>query len=122
MHKVAISPIVVDRSRRARRRAHPYQSVIPAKTAHLIVDLQNGFMEEGAPIEVPVARSIVPNVNAICLAVRNAGGLNVFLRFVFDPEEPNKWDNYLHGLLDADSLNLLRAGFSRGTHHWQLWP
>ena len=37
-------------------------------TAHIAVDLQNGFMEPGAPIEVPVAREIVPNVNLISAA------------------------------------------------------
>jgi ureidoacrylate peracid hydrolase len=41
-------------------------------------------MAEGALIEVAVAREIVPNVNLISAAMRNAGWLNVFLRCTYD--------------------------------------
>ena len=40
----------------------PARPLEPRRTAHLVVDLQNGFMEEGAPFELPVARAIVPAV------------------------------------------------------------
>jgi hypothetical protein len=50
------------------------------RTTHIIVDLQNGFMAAGAPVKVPVAREIVPNVNQISAAVRVQGGVNIFLR------------------------------------------
>jgi ureidoacrylate peracid hydrolase len=53
----------------------------PARTAHLVVDMQNGFMEQGAPVEVPAARSIVDNINRLSRAIRATGGTNVFLRF-----------------------------------------
>ena len=57
-----------------------------SRTAHLIVDLQNGFMEPGAPVEVPAAREIVGRVNRISRAMRAHGGLNVFLRMILGPE------------------------------------
>ena len=53
----------------------------PKRTAHLIVDMQNGFMEQGAPVEVPMARDIVSEVNRLSAAVRAAGGRNYFLRY-----------------------------------------
>jgi ureidoacrylate peracid hydrolase len=82
MHKVEISPELIARLTRERGgRLHIFDDIDPARTAHVIVDLQNGFMEPGAPVEVPPAREIVPNVNAISSAVRRAGGLNVFVRF-----------------------------------------
>ena len=67
------------------------RDIDPARTAHIIVDLQNGFMVPGAAVEIPVAREIVPNVNRISSAVRAAGGLNVFLRYLVDPEVKRDW-------------------------------
>jgi ureidoacrylate peracid hydrolase len=84
MHQIDIPAEVLARSRRARGRDHIPETIDPSRSAHLIVDLQNGFMAEGALVEVPVAREMVPNVNIISAAVRNAGGLNVFLRFTYD--------------------------------------
>src|ERR1051326_9348965 len=81
MHRIDIPQNIRDRALRARGREYSIEAIDPARTAHLVVDLQNGFMAEGAPLEVPVARAIVPNVNRIGAALRAAGGLNVFLRY-----------------------------------------
>jgi ureidoacrylate peracid hydrolase len=80
MHKIDIPDHIRARAMRARGRDHIFERIDPAKTAHIVVDLQNGFMAEGAPVEVPTAREIVPDVNRIASALREAGGTNVFLR------------------------------------------
>ena len=72
MHKIEISPAVMDRVKALRGRTHMFDHPDPARTAHIIVDLQNGFMEPGAAVEIPQAREIVPNVNRISAAVRAA--------------------------------------------------
>jgi ureidoacrylate peracid hydrolase len=79
MHKIEMSPDVLDRIKGFRDGMHIFGNIDPSRTAHLIVDLQNGFMEPGATVELPVAREIIPNVNKICAAVRAAGGINVFI-------------------------------------------
>ncbi len=84
MHKIEISPTTMGRVRALRGRTHMFNHLDPARTAHIIVDLQNGFMEPGAAVEIPQAREIVPNVNRISAAVRAAGGLNVFIRYSLD--------------------------------------
>ena len=62
---------------------------IDIKTAALLViDMQNGFLEPGAPVETPVAREIVGNINAISAAMRAAGSQNIFLRFATSPDAP----------------------------------
>ena len=86
-----------------------------------MIDLQNGFMEPGAPVEVPEARTIVGNVNRIAAAVREGGGLNVFVRFT----TPGDGDPAVAGVLRADGPRpptTHRAAFAPGAHHWQLWP
>jgi ureidoacrylate peracid hydrolase len=39
--------------------------LIPEKTAMIVVDMQNDFVQEGAPIEVPHARAMVPRLNRL---------------------------------------------------------
>src|ERR1700728_4801381 len=94
MHKIALSPEVLQMIQAQRGTLHPFARLDVRRTAHIIVDLQNGFMEPGAPVEVPVAREIVPNVNLISAAVRAQGGLNIFLRMTVDADSRASWSNW----------------------------
>jgi ureidoacrylate peracid hydrolase len=97
-----------------------FAAIDPLRTAHLVIDLQNGFMEPGAPVEVPEARTIVGNVNRIAAAVRDSGGLNVFVRFTTPGEGDPAWPVLYERMgLAADRH---REAFAPGAHHWQLWP
>ena len=97
-----------------------FAAIDPARIAHLEIDLQNGFMEPGAPVEVPEARAIVDNVNRISAAVREGGGLNVFVRYTTPGEGDPAWPVFYERMgLAADEH---RAAFAPGAHHWQLWP
>jgi ureidoacrylate peracid hydrolase len=120
MHKIDIPDNIRSRSLGQRGREHVVEHIDPARTAHVIVDLQNGFM--GAPFDVPVAREIVPNVNLICAALRHAGGLNVFLRYTCDPAEPQPWTVWFETYLGAEMSTVHRNAFARGAEPWQLWP
>jgi len=71
-----------------------FDDIEPARLAHICVDMQYGFMQEGAPVEVPAARGIVGNINRISAAVRAAGGTNVFLRFT--TPDAASWSNFAH--------------------------
>lgn len=121
MHKVQIADEILARSRRERGgRDHIFSSLDLSRTAHIIVDLQVGFMAEGAPVEVPVAREIVDNVNAISRAVRAGGGTNAFLRFTFDPKEPNSWASYY--AFYSGNTDVVQEAFSPGKPNHELWP
>jgi nicotinamidase-related amidase len=39
--------------------------IVPDKTAMIVVDMQNDFVKEGAPIEIPRARDMVPELNRL---------------------------------------------------------
>lgn len=97
-----------------------FVEIDPVRTAHLVIDLQNGFMEPGAPVEVPEARSIVDNVNRISAAVREGGGLNVFVRYTTPGEGDPAWPVFYERMGMAGAAH--RAAFTPGAHHWQLWP
>jgi ureidoacrylate peracid hydrolase len=122
MHKIALSPEVLQMIQAQRGTLHPFARLDVRRTAHIIVDLQNGFMEPGAPVEVPVAREIVPNVNLISAAVRAQGGLNIFLRMTVDADSRASWSNWFAHLHRHASGTTLTQAFARNAHYWQLWP
>jgi ureidoacrylate peracid hydrolase len=121
MHKVSIPQDIVARTRQQRGREHLFETLDMSKVAHVIVDLQVGFVAEGAPVEVPVTREMIGEVNAISQAVREAGGANAFLRFTYDPDEPIKWSSNYSGYMTAPMIELTRGAFSRGAANWELY-
>ena len=95
MHTIDIPAASWLASREFRAQRHMFGDLDPRRTAHIVVDLQNGFMEPGAPVEVPTAREIVPNVNRITRAVRDGGGTIVYLRFKTDAGALVELDGFL---------------------------
>ncbi len=92
----------------------------PARTAHLIVDMQNGFMLPGAPVEVPMARDIVDQINAVSQALRQAGGLNVFLRYTTPSDWQTQWTVFWDRMGPAAASH--REAFTPGSPMHDLWP
>ena len=72
MHDISIYPSVARRAIERRGGLEVFHKIDPTRTAHVVVDLQNGFMAPGAVAEIPAAREIVPNVNRISAALRAA--------------------------------------------------
>ena len=99
-----------------------YSSLDLSRTAHLVVDLQNGFMEPGAPVEVPAARDIVARVNEISRTMRTHGGLNVFLRMILGPDSFRDWPVFYTKLPPGQTARGMSESFSPGHHHAALWP
>src|ERR1700742_1457125 len=71
MHKISISQSVIDRVVARRGREHIFDDLDPAKTALVVVDMQNGFMLPGvAHSPCLMAQEIVPNINRLAAAGR----------------------------------------------------
>ena len=97
MHKIAIAQSALDRMKTRMGKMHPFDTIDPAKTALLVVDMQNYFVKEGHQGEVPLAREIVPNINRLATELRGRGGHVVWIRNgTRDTRE--SWSNY-HGYL-----------------------
>jgi ureidoacrylate peracid hydrolase len=120
MHNIAIDPQIRARGFVSLGIDPPPRPLDPRRTAHLIVDLQNGFMEEGAPYELPVARTIVPAVNRVSRALRDAGGLNVFIRWAPFLAGAPYWSS-LFDMLGEDARQVVVDSFTEGAHHHALW-
>lgn len=122
MHKIEMNEEILERARRLRGSLHMFQGIDPARTAHVVVDLQNGFMAPGAVVETPVARAIVPNVNAISATLRAASGVNVFLRYLIDEESQRNWSSWLTDFATPGHRKAMIDSFGRDCHGFALWP
>ncbi|MAK56779.1 MAG: isochorismatase [Pusillimonas sp.] len=121
MHKIQLNPELVERSRGHRGRVLAFHRIDPSKTAHLIIDMQNGFVEPGGAVEIPLARDIVPNINKVSAEVRRAGGVNVFLRFTYDETEATPWTVWYNVIASPESKRASAEAFWEGAHGHQLW-
>lgn len=97
-----------------------FDTIDPARTAHLVVDMQNGFMEEGSPVEVPEARTIVDNINRLSRAIRDAGGTNVFLRYTTGDLD-GAWSVFGRRM-GPDMTPRHKKAFTPGNHYHAFWP
>src|SRR5436189_4148303 len=102
MHRIAIPQYAIDRALARRGRLHPFADLDPARTALVVVDLQNGFMAPGQPAEIAQARGIVPDVNRLAAATRAAGGMVVWIQNTITPESERSWSVWLGSFADDD--------------------
>src|SRR5260370_35805093 len=74
MHELSLPADLVQRVIARAGRPHPFDVIEPAKTAFVVVDMQNYFVKPGFQGEVPKARAIVPAVNRLAATLRELGG------------------------------------------------
>lgn len=63
MHPCQLPADIVERMITRRGHLHLFRTLDPARTALVVIDMQNAFLQPGAPSETPVAREIVPNID-----------------------------------------------------------
>ncbi len=122
MHKIAIPQAAIDRVLKRRDSLHVFNALDPARTAHIVVDLQNGFMALGQIAEIPMAREIVPNVNRISAALRAAGGLVVYIQNTIDAAAKEAWSNWFTFMSGERRQASMDAAFAEGSYGHSLWP
>ena len=101
---------------------HPFADFDPARTALVVIDLQNGFMDDRVGHAVcPMAREIVPNVNRLAGAVRASGGGVFWVLNTHDEACLTEW-SVMHGMSTPEGRAKRTAAMSEGTEGHQLWP
>ena len=121
-HRVAIRPQVLARLHRKRGRRHPFLDMEARRTAHVVVDMQQAYLEAGAYFEIPAARSILENVDAMSQAVRGAGGQVVFLQHTVDEASLQGWSVYYDHIVGPARRKLLAEALKPGSPGHALWP
>ena len=121
MHELRIPQSVIDRVIARRGREHCFADLDPARTALVVVDMQNAFMLEGVGHAVcDVAREIVPNINRLARAVRGTGGAVVWIKTLFTEASLKEWSNG-YGILLPDRRAHRIAALSKGGKGYELW-
>jgi ureidoacrylate peracid hydrolase len=122
MHESAIHLDVIRRAIERRGRLRVFDRLTPERTAHIVVDLQNGFMAPGQVAEIATAREIVPNVNRISAALRAAGGLVVYIQNTFDPIAVATWSTFFDHFCSPERRQRMIDTFAPGSFGHAIWP
>jgi len=122
MHRIAIPSYAIERALARRGRLHPFDTIDPARTALVVVDLQNGFMAPGQPAETPLAREIVPAVNRLADATRAAGGTVVWIQNTITPEAIQSWSVWFGDFRTGEWGPRMHRAFTPGDFGHAIYP
>jgi len=122
MHPATVPQALIDRIVEFRGTAHVHLPFDPRRSALLVVDMQNAFLDpQTDAIYVPNAVSIVPNVNRLAAAFRRAGGKVFWLQHSVNEESLESWSNLFGmGRLKPEESERRNEAFAPGTFSHQL--
>lgn len=110
------SPELVQRVLARRARLHAYERLEPARTALLVVDMQNSFVQEGGGHAwVPAAAATCPAINHLAQALRGLGGQVVWVLNTFTPESLHSWSNFHQALSRPEGVALRSRAMVEGS-------
>ena len=122
MHKLAIPQSVVDRVVKRHGREHVHEDFDPAKTALVVVDMQNAFMLPGvAHSPCLMAQEIVPNINRLAQGVRETGGTVVWIQTLYTDDTLENWSS-LYDMLGVQGTEKRARALAGGSKGYELWP
>ena len=122
MNGVTFPPSIIERVIARRGMEHVFADLDPKRTALVVVDLQNAFMDDEVGHAVcPAARDIVPNVNRLAAAMRASGGAVVWIKNTFDETCLTEW-SVMQDMLTPQGRAKRAAAMSENTKGHELWP
>ena len=114
-HDVGVSDFVKERLLRIRGDLRIFKDLDPAKTALVIIDMQNAFLEEGAPIEVAPAREIVEPINRMAAGCRGLGVPVIWIRS-HHPGNGDDWRHFFDHFVRPERRQAAAAQLSSDAH------
>lgn len=122
MHKLDVRKEIVDRVLKRRSRYHLFDRLDPAKTAFVVVDMQNLFCEPGAPAEVPESRGICGGITRLASALRRLGGKVVWITSAITGEAgKSDWSMFVDNFIAPENRDKLIQYMKPGGHGQQVW-
>jgi ureidoacrylate peracid hydrolase len=121
VHPYSIPASVKDRVMRRQGKLPSHDTIDAARTALVVVDMQNYFVAEGFPLEVPAARGIVPNVNRLARALRAAGGTVVWVQ-TSAAGALESWGNHHKYMLTPERAKTRLAHLDEKAEGFALYP
>jgi ureidoacrylate peracid hydrolase len=121
MHPYAIPADVKERVMRRQGKLPSHDTIDAARTALIVIDMQNYFVAEGFPLEVPAARGIVPNINLLARAMRAAGGTVAWVQTTAKGALES-WGNHHKYMLTPDRAKTRLANLDEQADGFALYP
>ena len=121
MHRYVVSDAVKERLLRRQGKLVSHDTIDAARSALVVVDMQNHFVAEGFPAEVPLARAIVPNINRLAAAMRDAGGLVVWIQTTATGAL-EYWGNHHKYMLTPERARKRLASLDEAADGFRLYP
>jgi len=121
MHPYRPSDMARQRVLKRMGRPSVQEAIDASRTALVVVDMQNYFCAAGFPLEVPLSRAVVPNINRLARALRAAGGAVVWVQTSAAGAREH-WSNFETRLLAPERLRERRAGLDEGSEGFKLFP
>jgi len=75
-------------ARQKRDRIQETHACAPGNCALLVIDMQHGFLDEGASLEIPKGRDVIPNIRKLISSARSLGVPVIFTEFVYADNVP----------------------------------
>jgi ureidoacrylate peracid hydrolase len=121
LHKIVLSPEMEARIRDRRGgKLHSMQSLDPAKTALIVIDMQNVWVKEGMLAYSPYIPGIVPNINRLAKATRESGGSVWWIRAIYRDDAPRTWSAYMQ-FRSPEFVQAMLEELSDGSEGGKLW-
>jgi ureidoacrylate peracid hydrolase len=122
MNGVTFPPSIIERVMARRGTEHIFADLDPRRTALVVVDLQNAFMDDEVGHAVcPAARDIVPTVNRLAAAVRESGGAVFWVKNTLDERCLTEW-SVMQDMATPAARARRAASSTEGSKGHELWP
>ena len=121
MHRYVVSDAVKARLIERQGKLSSRDTFDAARTALVVVDMQNHFVAPGFPAEVPLSREIVPNINRLARAMRAAGGTVVWIQTTA-AGGLEQWSNYHRFMLTPERRQKRLASLDEAAEGFKLYP
>ena len=122
MHPTELPQYAIDGALKRRGKIHSIEHVDPVTCALVVIDMQNVFLQEGAPAETPIAREIVPNINKLAEVIRQNGGKVIWVQMTHAPEHRDTWSFFYEGVSKPERAKKMSEWLTRGSDGQKLWP
>lgn len=121
MHAYALSPAAREQALRVRGQLRSSEPVHAARTALVVIDMQNFFLAPGAACEIAPARAILPKINALAARLRERGVLVVWVQ-TDASLALQRWARHHRSVLAPQHARRRMAGLDPAGEGFALYP
>jgi len=112
---------IIDRVMERRGRVHLFDHLAARRTALIVIDMQNAFVAQGAPVEVPAARGIVPAINRLAAEMRKRGAPVIWVCHQNDAGGRD-WERFFGAFVAPQNRQRAAKALTAGDPLQELYP